>query len=206
MPRMARLVVPGYPHHVTQRGARKQQTFFSAQDYELYIDIMAAIKQKLAVSIWAYCLMPNHVHMIVVPECRDGLAQLFGRAHRRYALEINTRDGWQGHLWQERYRSFVMDESHLLAAARYVEMNPVRAGLCSQPADWKWSSYRAHIARRDDALVDVDRLLDLVVDWQKFVTMDLSDAQLDAMRGHSRSGAPCGNAAFVDYVQKQARC
>jgi putative transposase len=201
---MARLVVPGYPHHVTQRGARKQKTFFCDQDYETYIEIMAATKRKLEVAIWAYCLMPNHVHLIVVPNRRDGLAQLFGRSHRTYALEINARDGWQGHLWQERYHSFVMDEEHLLAAVRYVEMNPVRAGLCSDPVQWKWSSYQAHIAGNDDQLVVVAPMLERIVDWKKFVAIATPREELESLRKHSQSGRPIGDPAFVYFANRQA--
>lgn len=205
MPRVARLVVPGYPHHVTQRGARKQKTFFSDTDYETYIDILGSIKARLDVAIWAYCLMPNHVHVIAVPGHRDGLAQLFGRAHRRYALEINTRCGWQGHLWQERYRSFVMDEDHLLAAVRYVELNPVRAGLCRHPDQWPWSSYNAHAGTADDSLVDAGEMLNRVVDWEKYVAFDVPEEVLNALRRHSESGRPMGDPSFVAYMEKQAK-
>lgn len=205
MPRMARLVVPGYPHHVTQRGARKQKTFFREQDYEKYIEIMAAIKRKLEVAIWAYCLMPNHVHLIVVPNRHNGLAQLFGQSHRTYALEINRRDGWQGHLWQERYHSFVMDEEHLLAAVRYVETNPVRAGLCSDPSQWKWSSYHAHLSRKDDLLVEVGPMQERIVDWKKFVAIPTPGAELESLRKHSKSGRPIGDPGFVYFANMQAR-
>jgi len=204
MPRMARLVVPGYPHHVTQRGARKQETFFCDQDYEMYIEIMAAIKRKLEVAIWAYCLMPNHVHLIVVPNRRDGLAQLFGRSHRTYALAINARDGWQGHLWQERYHSFAMDEEHLLSAVRYVEMNPVRACLCSDPAQWKWSSYHAHIEGKDDRMVTVGPMLERIVDWKKYVTFATAEEELESLRRHSLSGRPIGDPGFVSFANRQS--
>ena len=171
----------------------------------MYIDIIAAIKKRLEVEIWAYCLMPNHVHLIVVPEQRNDLAQLFGRAHRKYALEVNTRDGWQGHLWQERYHSFVMDEEHLLAAVRYVEMNPVRASLCRDPAEWKWSSYNAHIAGEDDLLVKADAMTKRIVNWRKFMAIDNSDEKLGALRAHSISGQPMGNPAFLAFADKLSK-
>ena len=196
MSRMARLVVPGFPHHVTQRGARKQATFFRESDYRTYIDLMVEAKEKADVEIWAYCLMPNHVHLVVVPHSKSGLANLFRNAHRTYTLRINKREGWQGHLWQERFHSFVMDDSHLLAAVRYVEMNPVRAGICGHPDGWRWSSYHAHIAGVDDALVSVAPMLERITDWSRFLSVDDPEETLDALRTHTRTGQPVGDQAF----------
>jgi len=120
---MARAVVPSLPHHITQRGNRRQRTFFSSDDYLLYLALMAEWCEHYRVQIWAYCLMPNHVHLIAVPESR-----------------INSREGWSGHLWQGRFASYVMDDRYTLAAARYVELNPVRAGLVNRVKNYPWSS------------------------------------------------------------------
>src|SRR3990172_7401077 len=133
MARLARVVVPGYPHHVTQRGNRRQATFFDDDDYQAYRDLMAEWCRRCGVRVWAYCLMPNHVHLIAVPGSPEALRQAVGEAHRRYTRLVNFREGWRGHLWQGRFASFVMDEGHLLAAARYVERSPVRAGLVTEP-------------------------------------------------------------------------
>ena len=129
MPRIARIVVPHLPHHVTQRGNRRMKTFFCDEDYLEYLRLLAHWCSRHGNRIWAYCLMPNHVHLIVVPRTADGLRRGIGEAHRRYSRRINFRQGWRGHLWQARFASFVMDEPHLIAAARYVERNPVRARL-----------------------------------------------------------------------------
>ena len=158
MPRMARVVVPGYPHHITQRGSRGEQTFFEAADYRYYLSLIAKHRRKAEVEIWAYCLMPNHVHFVAVPQKPDGLARLFRLVHHRYARRTNKQHGWQGHLWQQRFFSCVMDEQHLLAAVRYVELNPVRAGLCRSPAEWPWSSVRAHLSGCPDEIVEVNAL------------------------------------------------
>jgi putative transposase len=189
---MARVVVPGLPHHVTQRGARKQRTFLLESDYHAYIEILAKAQAELGMQTWAYCLMPNHVHLIVVPKNRDGLARVFRKAHRTYAALVNSREGWQGHLWQERFRSYVMNEEHLLSAVRYVEMNPVRAGLCQHPGGWPWSSYHAHVAGTDDNLVSVRAMLERIVDWDRFLSLNESDDRLSEIRSHTSSGRPVG--------------
>lgn len=132
MARMARLVVPGYPHHVTQRGNRRQKTFFCDDDYHYYIELMAQFAEEAGTEVWAYCLMPNHVHFVMIPSHEDGLRAVLGEVHRRYTRHVNFRKGWRGHLWKERFHSFVMDEEYLLATVRYVERNPlVAAPLCT---------------------------------------------------------------------------
>ena len=140
MARLARLVVPGLPHHVTQRGNRRQQTFFNDGDYAAYVELMSEWCREEGVQIWAYCLMPNHVHLIAVPKTENGLRRAVGEAHRRYTRRINFREKWRGYLWQGRFASFIMDEAYLLAAARYVELNPVRAELVPNAEEWPWSS------------------------------------------------------------------
>ena len=129
MARLARLVIPGLPHHVTQRGNRRQQTFFNDGDYAAYMELMADWRREEGLEIWGYCLMPNHVHLIAVPATEQGLRRAVGEAHRRYTRRVNFREKWRGYLWQGRVASFIMDEPYLLAAAQYVELNPVRAGL-----------------------------------------------------------------------------
>jgi len=150
--------------------------------------------------VWAYCLMPNHVHLILVPPDEDGLRRGVAEAHRRYTRRINFRKKWKGHLWQERFASFPMDEAHLLAAARYVELNPVRAKLCQRPEDWAWSSARAHLDGENDGLAKVRPLLDLVPDWSDFLAGGLSDDDAETLRRHERTGRPLGDAGFVERV------
>src|SRR6266550_2593947 len=140
MTRLARAIVPGLPHHVTQRGNRRQPTFFSSEDYLLYMALMAESCRRYRVDIWAYCLMPNHVHLIAVPSTSDSLRRAIGEAHRRYTLEINGLREWRGYLWQGRFSSFVMDDRYTIAAARYIELNPVRAQLVLRAEDYPWSS------------------------------------------------------------------
>lgn len=202
MPRLARVVVPGLPHHVTQRGVRRLDTFFGDADYEAYRRLLARYCERAEVAVWAYCLMPNHVHLILVPAGGDGLRRALAETHRRYTAMINLRAEWRGHLWQERFHSFVMDEGHLLAAARYVELNPVRAGLAATAADWPWSSARAHLAGRNDALATVAPLLERVGDWRAYLEQRPPGAELDALRRHGRTGRPLGPAAFIQDLER----
>ncbi|MEA3241715.1 MAG: transposase, partial [Pseudomonadota bacterium] len=146
------------------------------------------------------CLMPNHVHLIAVPQNEEGLARAIGEAHRRYTCRINSREGWRGHLWQERFASFPMDEKYLLAAARYVEMNPVRAGMVHAPEDFPWSSAQAHLEGQDDQLVKVAPLLEMVGDWRVFLDSD-EEIDKERLRQHERTGRPLGRESFVEGLE-----
>ena len=202
MSRLPRVVAPGLPHHVTQRGNRRQRTFFTDEDYAEYRGLLADSCRRCGTQVLAYCLMPNHVHLIMVPGDALGLRDALGEAHRRYTRMINFREGWKGHLWQERFHSFVMDEQHLLAAVRYVERNPVRARLCARPEDWRWSSAAAHLAGRDDTLVSVRPLLELVPDWERFIGADDDERFNDLLRGHASTGRPLGADSFVESLER----
>ncbi len=190
MARLARVVVPEMPHHVTQRGNRRLQTFFCDEDYAAYVDLMAEWCRELEVEIWAYCLMPNHVHLVTVPSSEEGLRRAIGEAHRRYTRRVNFREGWRGHLWQGRFASFVLDEPHLLAAARYIELNPVRAGLVTAPGDYRWSSARAHLKGGDDSIVKVSRLLAMVENWRLLLCSAVTEEELRDFHAHERTGRP----------------
>lgn len=201
MARIARVIAAGIPHHVTQRGNRRMQTFFSDEDYVAYLSLMAEWCSKCRVEIWAYCLMPNHVHLIAVPESEDSLRRGIGESHRRYSRMINFREQWRGHLWQGRFASFPMDETYLLAAARYVEMNPVNANLVPDAASWPWSSARAHLGITDDPLVKVEPLLEMAGDWRLFLAGTGGETELDEIRKHERTGRPLGTEAFLERLE-----
>jgi putative transposase len=197
------VVAPGVPHHVTQRGNRRQPVFFGNDDYRAYKALLAEGCRAAGVAVWAYCLMPNHVHLVLVPSDADGLRAVLGETHRRYTRYVNAREGWRGFLWQGRFASCPMDEPHLLAAARYVELNPVRAGLAARPRDWRWSSARAHLSGRGDGLVEARPLLDLVADWRGFLASGLAEAEHEAIRAGERTGRPLGSAAFTARLEKR---
>jgi putative transposase len=145
--------------------------------------------------------MPNHVHLIAVPQTENGLARAIGEAHRRYTRRINFREQWRGHLWQERFSSYVMDETHLLAAARYIEMNPVAANLTEQPTDYRWSSAKAHLTGKNDQLAKVAPLLEMVGNWKEFLSLS-TEEELDLMHRHERTGRPLGAESFLDKMEQ----
>ena len=201
MARLARVVIPGIPHHITQRGNRRQETFFSDEDYRLYLELMAEWCGRYSVEVWAYCLMPNHTHLIVVPESEPYLRQAIGEAHRRFTRQINFREGWCGHLWQGRFSSYPMDESYLLAAARYIELNPVKAKLVKAPEEYPWSSATAHLAGRDDILVKTGPLLKRVGDWREFLSEGIELVKAQEIERHERTGRPLGSASFLTAME-----
>jgi putative transposase len=203
MARLARVVVPGVPHHVTQRGNRSQETFFSEADYATYRALLAEACAAAGTAVWGYCLMPNHVHLILVPADEDGLRGALAEAHRRYTRVVNRREGWTGHLWQERFHSYPMDEAHLAACARYVERNPVQASLVRRARDWRWSSARAHLEGCDDDLVRAAPLLERYPDWRALLRERLDDEAAATIERHARTGRPLGPAAFVASLERR---
>jgi len=202
MSRLPRLVIPGHPHHVTQRGNRRAQTFFEDGDYLLYRDLLAEAAHKASAQIWAYCLMPNHVHLIVVPEDEDGLRRTFADAHRRYTAYINARLRVTGHLWQGRFGSVVMDEEHLLNAVSYVSLNPVRARLVERADQWPWSSAAAHLAGQDDELVRVQPVLDRYGDLSTLLAKEQDNDYLK-LRQSETTGRPLGSKAWIERLERQ---
>jgi putative transposase len=199
--RIARVVAAEVPHHVVQRGNRRQPVFFSSADYKAYLRLMAAWCGKQGVEVWAYCLMTNHVHLIAVPSSEQGLARAIGEAHRRYTVRVNQRENWRGYLWQGRFSSYPLDEQYLLAAVRYVELNPVRVGLAEQPWQYPWSSAAAHVRNRDDILVRVKPMRDRVADWREYLSIEPDSTDLEVLRRHLRTGRPLGSPEFVETLE-----
>ena len=197
MARLARIVIPGLPHHITQRGNRREQVFFSDDDYRSYISMLKVAVEKAQSEVLAWCLMPNHVHLIIVPKDEDGLRQTVANAHRRYSARINAQNKWTGHLWQGRYSSVVMDEAHLYNAIAYVSLNPVRAGLVKRAKDWKWSSVRAHLTGKDDGLTSIDPVIARTGKFQKFLLQNWSDEDFEPLRKAEIIGRPVGNDDFI---------
>lgn len=197
MSRIARIVVPGCPHHMIQRGNRRQDVFFNANDRKIYLNILHKNAVKYGIDIWAYCLMNNHVHLIAVPKYGNSFARGFSETHKRYTNYINKREGWVGHLWQGRFLSFPLDERHLYAAVRYVENNPVRAGLVNNAEEYTWSTARAHVKGIHNYLLSNCYLLRHIHDWGEYLKEDTGKDDSDLIRKHSSTGRPLGDDVFI---------
>lgn len=201
--RLARAVFPGLPHHVTQRRNGRQQTFFRDGDYALYRDLLREHCAAAAVEVWAWVLMPNHVHLILVPGDEDGLRRALARVHRIYAGRIHERLRRTGHFWQGRFGCVAMDEEHCHAALRYVAMNPVRAGLVREAADWKWSSVRAQLGIEPDLLTDVAAVRERAPDFEALLrSAEYEEAAVRLRRAES-IGRPVGSTAFLDALERR---
>lgn len=202
MARLPRIVLPGIPHHITQRGNRREQVFFEDDDYELYLDLLSEAATRSGVAIWAYCLMPNHVHIIAVPSDTDGLRRTFRYVHRHYTGYINARMRVTGHLWQGRFSSVAMDDAHLVHALRYVALNPLRAGLVQRAEDWRWASTKAHIGGESNAYVNVAPALERVGDFTAFLGETFDEAMTySALRKAESVGRPIGSKAWLDEME-----
>lgn len=208
MARLARVVIPGIPHYITQRGNRQQQVFSSDDDYQLYLDLVAAGCARAGVEVLAYCLMPGHVQLIAVPQDEDGLRAAIADAHRRFARQINARDEATGHLWQDRFSSFPMDERYALAAARFIERSPVEAGMVRQAEDYRWSSAAAHVLGRSDPLVKGGGFLLESAGgpkaWRELLQAGIAEAESKAILSHESTGRPLGSADFVAAMEKKS--
>jgi putative transposase len=201
MPRIARLVVCGLPHHVIQRGNRRQKVFFSDKDKVLYLEILRKQSQKTGIRFWAYCLMENHVHFVAVPDYPDSFSRGLGEAHRRYTSLINIRENWTGFLWQGRFLSNPLDEAHLFAAARYIERNPVRAGLVNLAEEYPWSSAKAHVLGIRDSLLSEDTPSFFSNNWAHRLRIADQENELQLFGKHAQTGRPLGNEAFIQNLE-----
>ena len=197
------MVVPGFPHYITQRGVRSIPIFDHDGDRELYLSLMREHADRQGVQFQAWCLMTNHVHLIAVPEREDSLARAIGEAHRLYTRAKNFHDGVRGYLFQGRFGSCVMDDPHLVRAARYVELNPVCAGIVAKPEDYAWSSARLHMGRRrTDPLGTDDRVVEIMGDWRGFLREGVA-AEDESLPRHVSSGRPWADAGFVRRLERK---
>lgn len=190
MPRSVRIVIPELAHHVIQRGNRRQPIFFSDLDRQAYLDLLAIYCKKSGTRCLAWCLMDNHVHLVLVPSTADGLRAALAPIHTAYSQRINAAQSSSGHLFQGRFLSYPMDDAHLMVAVRYVENNPVAAGLAERAEDWRWSSARAHISELPDGITDISALGQQVVNWRAMLTSGLEAS--DQVEAALRTGLPLG--------------
>ncbi len=202
MARMARTVIPGIPHHVTQRGNGRARTFFDDDDYRFYRDRLGAECRAAGVAVWAWVLMPNHVHLVLTPGDEDGLRRALARLHRAHAGRIHARLGRSGHFWQGRFGCVAMDEPHLMAALRYVALNPVRAGLAARAEDWPWSSVRAQLGHiESDGVTDTAPVAERYPDFAALLAADEGVDEFRALRRAESVGRPLGDDRFLGRLE-----
>ena len=205
MPRMARQVVAGVPLHVTQRGNRGQLVFFDDSDRLFYIALLRHYTRQHDIEVLAYCLMSNHVHLVLVPGAKESLQRALKPMHSRYAQRIHRARDWRGHLWQGRFFSSMLDEPYLWAAIRYVERNPVRARMIGRAEDYPWSSARTRCGLGDDPLIRREsawaRHLATVGNWSRWLAMGENSSQLEALRQNANQGLPCGSPEFLARLE-----
>ncbi len=207
MPRLARSVFAKVPHHITQRGNRKEDVFFEDDDRHTYLKWLAEYSAKHKVDVLAYCLMTNHVHLILRPKEDTGLQKVLKPLHMRYAQYINKVNGWTGHFWQGRYFSSALDENYTWAAIRYVERNPIRAGMVEVAEDYKWSSAAAHCGLKPEPMLYNFSKHERAVSedaWSKWLSFECSSKDMDILEKHVVKGLPCGGDSFVNKLEKLA--
>ncbi len=206
MPRIARVVIPGYPHHVTQRGNHGQRVFFNDSDREVYLKLSQKYFKEYQVEMVGYVLMSNHIHMILIPAQTNSLAKGVGLLHNDFSRWQLIQQSTKGHLWQSRFYSTPMDEDHFWEALRYIELNPVRAGMVQKAWEWPWSSARSHVMGIDNSgTLQMDcwsRKFD-GKQWKKFLEEGLrANAEIARIRTSTRTGRPLGSKEFIDKLEK----
>ena len=203
MPRIARVVVPGFPYHVTQRGNRREDVFYCNEDWRRYLELTLEYSIQFGLHIVAYCLITNHLHLVCVPLLVTSLAKVFKPVHSRYAQYLNNRLSICGRLWQGRFFSCPMDDDHLWAAIRYVERNPIRAGIVARAEDYPWSSAAAHCERRQDPILSPlpELCPPQTSDWSSWLADPEDESLLARIRLHTRTGRPIGRDQFVEDLE-----
>jgi putative transposase len=205
MPRIARVVVPGIPHHIIQRGVRSMNIFFNDEDRQNYLHLLHLQGSIHGLHYATYVLMDNHVHLVAIPENEESLRKAIGETHRLYTLGINRRLDKRGYLFQGRPFSCPMDEEYFFTAVRYVERNPVRAKIVKQPWEYFWSGARFHLGLTNtDPIVDVDCHSALGLNkeqWREFLRVDSPETHL--LQVNTRTGRPCGTRGFIDELERR---
>jgi putative transposase len=202
MARLARTTIINHPHHVVQRAKGDQPVFDCKDDYLRYLSWIHEYFARYDVEVWAYCLMPNHVHIICVPLKDGGLARALNSVHMRYAQFHNAKNAIHGHLWRPRFMSCLLDEDSAWEEVRFVENNPLRAGFVTRAEDYPWSSASAHVAGRSDGLIAVNcSFVKSIGNWPEFLAVQGNEMLLRRTRAQLKTGRPAGNPDFVQKIE-----
>jgi putative transposase len=203
MPRIARIIVPDYPHHITQRGNNRSVVFFDDDDRRMYLKLLTIYTRKHSVQILAYCLMDNHIHLLAIPKTETALARGIGLTNLVYTQYLNRKRGQSGRIWQNRFFSCVVEnDRHLWTVARYIECNPLKAGRAEIPEAYFWSSAKAHLTGADDSVLSPNPWFDPAerTAYARFVRIDQAETE-DAIRKATRTGRPFGSESFVEMLE-----
>jgi putative transposase len=203
MPRIARVIAIGHPHHIVQRGNRRQEVFFKDEDYRKYLKFLSEYSNKNKLLIVAYCLMPNHVHLITIPKNKEGLARAIGETHRNYTRMINFREKWRGYLWQGRFSSYVMDEKYLYSAVKYILNNPVKARIVKSAEEYEWSSVKHHLDIEKIPFINDDVLREMIDNWAVYLKEGVKKEDVETLRKHERTGRPLGDKVFIEKLENK---
>lgn len=210
MPRLGRIILPDYPHHIVQRGHNRQVVFAEVRDFERYLETLAGFKDVYGVKVYAYCLMTNHVHLLLAPETIAGLGRLMKRLAGRQTRYHNVLEGRSGTLWESRYKSSPVDtDQYLLACTRYIELNPVRAEMVASPEDYPWSSCRARLGQAPDEWLDRDPCylalgateLQRREHYREFLRAAIPNGEWNLIRDAVQRGQLTGRQRFIDEVE-----
>ena len=197
MPRTERIVIPNVPYHVTQRGNHQIDVFYNPEDRAKYLEFLQLYTSRFELNILAYCLMTNHIHLVAIPRKPTSLSRTMQVTSVRHTKRINRTRGWSGNLWQQRYFSCALDNTHLYNAIKYVEQNPIRAGIVGRAEDYLWSSASCHCGLRDDTLIMQDsRYRDIFDNWSVDVNQMLELDKAEYISRCTYKGIPCGNSKF----------
>jgi len=205
MPRVGRIVIPQIPYHVTQRGNNRQEVFFVDDDRRYYLAVLEEQAKRHGMAVLGYCLMPNHIHLVVRPHAADSLAKAVGRTHFLYSQSINRLHGRSGHLWQGRFYSCALDNAHCWAALCYVERNPVRARLAKRAWEYPWSSAKVHCGGTNDSgllALEEWRKVCETDDWKQWLQRPEDDARMRHLRMHTQTGRPLGSDSFLSKIER----
>ena len=202
MPPFKRIVAVNRPHHITNRGNRRQTIFFGDEDRKIYLGLLCRHADKYRLKFWAYCLMHNHIHLIAVPENPESMSLTIRETHRKYSSYINILMNWKGTLWQRRFYSFPLEDAHLYRALRYVENNPVRAGIVKKAEEYRWSSAPAHVFGRRDGLLSPNGLGIKRNNWRAYLREQEEEAEIKDIRARSLTGRPLGGDEFIAELEQ----
>ena len=209
MPRIARVVAAGYPHHITQRGNYQQKIFSDDADRIKYLSLLKEESSRYHLLILAYCLMSNHVHFMAVPQSEDSLGKVFKYTNMKYSQYYNNKMKVSGHLFQGRFFSCVLDERHMIACARYIERNPVRANLVRKPYLWSSSSAKIHCGIDQDDPLETNQLFAYIEkepkEWKEFIEAPDNLDEMKGIREKTRAGRPLGPNDFIERLEGQLK-